>query len=327
MLKTIKKKIKSAKRDLCVRRMRAIPEPSSIQLEPTTKCNLKCVTCSRHTFSASRLNRDLTLDEFKYIIDSIPTLKKIKIQGMGEPFLNKHISEILEHGFLKGIKFKTVSNGMMINEDNAGSILKHCTDIVVSLDSPNKDHYEAIRKGASYDKVINAVKLLLRMKKQVHSKCKIRLSCVATHLNYKELPAYFELCERLSVDTAGVVEVENWLVSIQDQYPDNRNFIEDSRKVKDEIRQCVKKYEDKIKIAYLGSERRMRHCMWPKNSCFITVDGYVTPCCIRPDPTVLNFGNIFKQLFYEIWNSTDYKRFRYLNSQRGNNVICESCPD
>ena len=69
MLKKIKRKINSVKRDLCVRRMGDIPEPSTIQLEPTTKCNLKCVTCSRHTFETSRLNRDLTIDEFKYIID------------------------------------------------------------------------------------------------------------------------------------------------------------------------------------------------------------------------------------------------------------------
>lgn len=327
MLRKVKRKIKSIRRELCIKKLRDIPEPSSIQIEPTTKCNLKCVTCSRHTFSASRLNRDLTLDEFKYIIESIPTLKKIKIQGMGEPFLNRHIWDIIEYGVLKGIKFKTNSNGMMINEDNAGRILEYFTDIVVSLDSPNKDSYEAIRKGANYDKVINGIKFLVNMKKRLKSNCKISLSCVATHLNYNELPAYFELCERVGVDQAGVVEVENWLISTQDQYPENRRFVEDSRKSKNEIMECVKKHEDKIKIAYLGSERRMRYCMWSKNSCFITVDGYVTPYCVRPDPTVLNFGNIFKQSFSEIWNSTDYKNFRYLSSNRGNNIICESCPD
>lgn len=327
MLSKVKKRIKSIRRELCIRYLRDLPKPSSIQLEPTTKCNLNCLTCSRHTFPASRLNRDLTLDEFKYIIESIPTLRKIKIQGMGEPLLNQHIWGILEYGILKGIKFKTASNGMMINEDNAGSILKYFTDIVVSLDSPDKEQYETIRKGANYEKVINGIKLLVNMKKELKLKCKIRVSFVATHLNYEELASYFELCERMDVDIAGVVEVVNWLVPIQDQYPENRRFIENSRKVKDEIRECVKQHKSKIQIAYSGSERRVRSCMWPKSSCFLTVDGYVTPCCIRPDPTVLNFGNIFKQSFSEIWNSNKYKKFRYLNSQGKNNLICESCPD
>ncbi|HEB41896.1 MAG TPA: hypothetical protein ENI08_02670 [Candidatus Dependentiae bacterium] len=123
------------------------------------------------------------------------------------------------------------------------------------------------------------------------------------------------------------MEVENWLVSTQDQYPDNRRFIENSRKVKDEVRKCIKKHEDKVIIAYLGSERRMQHCMWSKNSCFITVDGYVTPCCVRPDPMVFNFGNIFQKSFREIWNSNKYKKFRYLNNQGEGNIIYESCPD
>ena len=327
MFREVRRRIRSIRRELCIRQLGDIPEPILIQLEPTTRCNLNCLTCTRHTFSVSRLNRDLTLDEFKYIIENIPTLRKIKIQGMGEPFLNRHIWGILEYGVSKGIKFKTASNGTVINEGNARNILACFTDIVVSLDSPNKEQYEAISKGANYEKVINGVKLLVNMKKELKSKCKVMFSFVATHLNYKELSDYFELCEKVGVDRAGVVEVENWLAPIQDQYPENRRFIENSRKVKDEIRECIKKYEDRIKIAHLDSERRVRHCMWPKSSCFITVDGYVTPCCLRPDPTILNFGNIFKQPFSEIWNSNRYKEFRYLNSQGKNNVFCEICPD
>jgi radical SAM protein with 4Fe4S-binding SPASM domain len=327
MLRGFKKRISSIKKELSIIRQEDIPEPKSIQLEPTTKCNLHCFTCTRHTFPPSRLNRSLTLDEFKYITESIPSLKKIKIQGMGEPFLNPHFWGILEYGILNGIKFKTVTNGTMINEGNARSILECCTDIVVSLDSAAKKQYETIRKGANYEKVINGIRLLVNMKKELKSTCKVRVSFVVTHLNYEELSGYFELCEGMGVDIAGVVEVENWLVPIQDQYPENRRFIENSRKMRDKISECIIQHKNKIQIAYSGSERRMRSCMWPKTSCFLTVDGYVTPCCIRPDPTVINFGNIFKNSFSEIWNSKKYKEFRYLNSRGKNNVICESCPD
>jgi len=78
--------VKSAMRTLI--KKEKMPLPTFIQLEPTTKCNYKCIMCSRSSLSPSRLNRDMSLSEFKFIIDQIPSLKSVHLQGLGEPISN-----------------------------------------------------------------------------------------------------------------------------------------------------------------------------------------------------------------------------------------------
>ena len=68
--------------------------PYSLDIEPTIKCNLKCPMCI-HTYW-NRRAVDLTVDNFKKILDGIDTLMKIKLQGIGEPLLSKHFFNLID---------------------------------------------------------------------------------------------------------------------------------------------------------------------------------------------------------------------------------------
>ncbi len=58
------------------------------------------------------------------------------------------------------------------------------------------------------------------------------------------------------------------------------------------------KFEVKgLSVEHKSIIKRKKTYHWPFTSCFLTCDGYVTPCCIRQDPSVFNFGNIFKMPF------------------------------
>jgi len=63
------------------------------------------------------------------------------------------------------------------------------------------------------------------------------------------------------------------------------------------------------------------NCMWPWSSTYITVDGWVTPCCNIYDPRTLNFGNIFEKDFAAIWGSEEFKEFR-CQIKKGETKIC-----
>lgn len=95
-----------------------MPFPIFAQIEPTTRCNFNCETCTRSSISQSRLNRDLTVDNFQRIISQVPTIQTIKIQGMGEPFLNQNLKEILILGRKKNIKFNTICNGSLLMQND-----------------------------------------------------------------------------------------------------------------------------------------------------------------------------------------------------------------
>ncbi|MCM8819214.1 MAG: radical SAM protein [Candidatus Omnitrophica bacterium] len=139
-----------------------LPLPSSIQVEITTKCNCKCIACSRGTLNPSRLNKDMSLDEFKKIISQIHSLKWVQLSGLGEPLFHKNLKDILVYAVSKGIYLTTNTNGTTLNEDNIDLILKYFHTIVFSFDSVYKENFERIRSGANYDSVCRNIRELVK---------------------------------------------------------------------------------------------------------------------------------------------------------------------
>ncbi|NMB92445.1 MAG: radical SAM protein, partial [Parcubacteria group bacterium] len=198
-----------------------MPLPAFAQIEPTTRCNFNCITCTRKTLNPNRLNRDLTLEEFKIILDKIPTLKSIKLQGMGEPFLNPKLKSILEYGKEKGIVFTTICNGSLL--EYKLDLLKYFSYIFVSFDSANKFNFENIRKGSNFDIICQNLQSIIAYRNEHKLTNKIGLNSVITHLNYKEIPQIVKIANDFKLDSVGFVEVENWSI------PSEKNFIQDQK--------------------------------------------------------------------------------------------------
>ena len=96
--------------------------PHKIQIEHTTSCNFKCITCSRTTWSNAnptdpRLNKNMTLDQFKAIHQKIPTLREVQMQGMGETFLNPHLKDILDYCKANRIAVTTTTNASLMDKN------------------------------------------------------------------------------------------------------------------------------------------------------------------------------------------------------------------
>ncbi|MEM1530140.1 MAG: radical SAM protein [Candidatus Bathyarchaeia archaeon] len=307
-----------------------MPLPRAIQLEPTTKCNFSCITCTRKTLPKSRLNKDLTIQDFRVILENIPTLKIIKLQGLGEPLMNQYIWEILECGRERGIRFSTTTNGSLLNPSNIEKLLKYFDSICVSIDSINPENLEYIRKGVKYESIMKNLELLVEIKREVSARADVGINFVATHLNYREIPALCNLASKLGLNFIYIVEVENWTTPKEKEYHQQLEFIREARKVKREIRSLIldsrRKYRE-LSIYHGDSSRRKLRCSWCFSKCFITVDGYVTPCCIRMNPDVFNFGNIFDESFNNIWNGEKMREFRLSMIKDRANPICDQCPD
>ena len=308
-----------------------MPMPLWIYLEPTTKCNFNCITCSRKSLLNSRINKSLSFDNFKYIVHEIPSLKRVHLQGLGEPLLTKDIWKIAQYAKIKGIQLTTTINGSLINQKNVQRLLRAFSGIGISIDSVIEENYNKIRIGGNYKKLIDNIQLLLKTKKELNINTEIKLNFVLTHLNFPELEDYLKLCLDLQVNCS-VVEVENWYIPSQKQYLMESEFIRDARKISQDSLALMRKYRGAFEKAgqqwsHGSPLKRKNRCLWPFTSCYISFDGYVTPCCIRQDPAVVNFGNIFRTPFKKIWNSKNYQIFRNTHLKNMPNLICDNCPD
>ena len=99
---------------------------------------------------------------------------------------------------------------------------------------------------------------------------------------------------QLNPNSAG----DNWL-------PDNKEF---------------------VYASYRG-EREIQPCHWPWSGLTINWDGGVSPCCIIDDQNT-DFGNIFEDKLFKIWNNEYYVSARSQFSKEKNiskNTICNTC--
>ena len=173
--------------------------PPSVDIEPTIRCNLKCKFCQVPTWN--RKADDLTFEQFKRILDQFPNLIKLKLQGMGETFINKDIFKMIDYAAGKDLFIKTTTNATLLNPDMCKKIIiSKLDELVISLDGSTKETYEAIRKGAKFDDVIKKIEYLSNLKKKFKSGPKLSVWFVGTELNMKELPDLVKLCKKLGLD-------------------------------------------------------------------------------------------------------------------------------
>ena len=219
-------------------RRSALSFPTLIQLEPTTRCNLDCITCSRTSLAKSRLNKDLSVAQFNDLLLQIPAGTTLKLQGLGEPLLNRDIWEIAHNAKAKGVKLTTITNGTLIDSSNTDRILQYLDSIAISLDSTDPENYRQIRRKGELAKLLVNIDFLMERKRQMKSKTKVYLIFVVTNLNVHELKNYFELCQNLGVNCY-IGEVENWYISSQSQYQSESEFIQRCRLSHDRIMKDV----------------------------------------------------------------------------------------
>ena len=223
-----------------------MPLPSFVQIEPTTRCNLNCVMCTRSKMNRNRLNHDLSFEQFKKILQEIPSVRTIKLQGMGEPLLNENLFAMTEYGRKKGIRFVTTINGTLINANNIDLILKNFQEITISLDVANSKDYLNIRRADCFEVVKKNIRLLIQRREELKSKNKIAINSVISHLNYKEIPKIIELAKECGIDAIGFVEVENWKTPLEQDYQSELNFIQQARKLSKEIERLILEAKNRI---------------------------------------------------------------------------------
>lgn len=309
-------------------------EPSNVssspliaQIEPTLYCNLKCKMCSNPL--SKRTRRHMKLEEFKKIMDRMPFLRKISLVGAGEPLMNPELFGMIAYARSKGVRVGFATNGMLLDNDMCRRIIDSKVDWVnISLDSDDKAQYEMIRPGASFDKVISGIRSLARMKGSGRNP-DLSVWFVIMEENFSRLPKVIELVKELGVDKVSAQQQHSWSNdALKDTF--GRGAEEGGL---NEIRDILKKSAAKameIGVTFdfvnVPDPLSCRACKWPWKSCYITVEGMITPCCLQgSDPGIINFGNIMESGFSKIWNGEEYKKFREALRSDKRPSICVDC--
>ena len=294
--------------------------PISIAIEPTTSCNLRCPECPSGLRSFTRDTGMLDENFFRKTIDELhKEIFYLTFYFQGEPYLNPKFLEMVDYASQKNIYTATSTNAHYLDEANAKATVESGLDrLIISIDGTTQETYESYRIGGDLQKVIEGTKNILKWKKKLNSKTPhVIFQFLVVRHNEHQIEEVKKLGKELGVDeikfkTAQVYDYENG----NDLIPTNEKY---------------SRYKKNATGAYLppngGTEGGLTSCWKMWNSCVITWDGKIVPCCFDKDAKH-QLGNLNEKTFKEIWFNGSYTKFRSaLLKSRKEIDICKNCSE
>ena len=305
----------------------AMPPPPRLQIEPTTLCNLCCATCPHKNLPESRRGKSMPFELFRRIVEQVPGVRDIKLQGLGEPLLAPELPAMLRWGRERGLRFDVISNGHL-PFDRYPPILPFFSRLAVSLDAVTSETAKKLRLNIDVERVKDCVRRMAGEKKRVGWPCIFGINCVVSSVNAHEIPAIMRFAAEAGVDAANFVLVENWKMPGETDYEESRAFVRESlaRVGIDSVRKAYDEGGYRFQLGLQDAAPRKGQCYWCFSSVFITCDGYVTPCCLRPNPEMMQFGCLKETSFRDVWNGQKMQEFRLSHLRNLPNPVCDFCP-
>lgn len=287
--------------------------PSRVDIEPTTRCFLNCKYCQVPFWNRKEIG-DMKFETFTKILDKVPQIFELKLQGQGEPLLNKELLKMVRYATDRGVIVRFNTNGMLLSEDKNKEILNSgLFELRLSLDGATAETNEVMRTGLDFNKVINNIKNLVELRGDSKLPL-INVWALMTKQNVGEMKQLITLCHDIGIDG---LKIQTKL-STRDFKEIEEKVKEDTIDLKNEVkedyftnlREYAKSLDFDLEIQMGKWRTETNHCWWLWNSAYISSEGYVVPCCIISNPDKLNFGNILEKDFSEIWYGEEYRTMR-----------------
>src|SRR5438093_12947534 len=96
--------------------------PRSIQIECTTRCNLKCTFCELSYWTEKPA--DLEFENIQKMADHLPKVKRVDLTGIGESLMNREFFRILEFLKSRGTYVTLNDNFTLMTEKAARRIVE-----------------------------------------------------------------------------------------------------------------------------------------------------------------------------------------------------------
>ncbi len=291
-------------------------KPTTLSIEPTTSCNLRCPECPSGLRSFTRPTGMLQAELFEQVIDQVKGhLTWLHLYFQGEPFLNPRFLEMVKLADAKRIFTSTSTNAHYLHETQVKGILDSgLKQLIVSMDGITQEVYEQYRVGGSLEKVQEGLKLLVsERRKSGKSFPRIILQFLVTGQNEHQLPALKSWAKALQVD-------ELQLKSTQIYHFENGSALIPSDLG---YSRYIPAGNGKWKLKAEIENKCWR--MW--QGAVVTWDGRVVPCCFDKDASHV-MGELRESSLATIWNSLPYLNFRkQLLADRSQIEMCRNCTE
>lgn len=289
--------------------------PISYSIEPTNHCNLQCPECPSGLGTLTRSLGLLKINDFKKWIDEIKdTGFYIQLFFQGEPYINKHLPEMIRYAQANNVYISISTNGHFINEKNVDLVLNDAPDkLIYSVDGLDEESYQQYRVGGTFAQADLGLRTLINRRNELGLKKPfIEFQFIVMKQNENQIEAVKTYCKERGVDkiafkTMQISSFENAVKFLPSNQKYSRYIVEgNSYRIKNKLKD---------------------HCFALWRTSVITWDGKVVPCCFDKDAQY-SLGTLNGKSFSQIWNSEKYNTFRAgVLDNRKALEMCRNCTE
>lgn len=289
-----------------------------LRVDVCTVCQLRCQECP----TASGANRKgvvgwgmMSFDDFRRVVDQVPTLRLVELSNWGEILLNPDLPDIIQYAHRQDIKLKA-GNGVNLNrisEETLEAMVRYRFDYLsVSLDGASSKTYSTYRRGGRFDRVIENIRRLNALKtKHGTDKPKLLWQYVVFGHNEHELPAARKMAEELGMKFRAKLN-----------YAKDYSPVRDAEMVRRESGLGVSSREEFKRKHHRAYKRA---CMQLWDCPQINWDGKLLGCCAN---RFGHYGNVLEDGLHELLDSERYtyaKRMTLGLEPPRRDIPCSSC--
>jgi pyrroloquinoline quinone biosynthesis protein E len=305
--------------------------PVKLDIENVSRCNFRCTMCQVSDWAHGQRARDLPLPCFKRLIDEQYGLVEIKLQGMGEPLLQRgDYFEMITYARRSHIWVRTTTNASLLHlKDNYKRLVDvDPNEIQISIDGATEATFEGIRRQSDFDRVTKNCVLINDYCRQKGVR-RTKMWVVVQKGNVHEVRELLTLAHRLGFeDLVYSVDLNFWG---QDSWQETNtgSLAEDAMEPSLCEELVVQGAELGVRVSFwiimdkFSTRSSETLCPWPWERAFVSSDERVVPCCMIANPEVLDLGGA--EDFTATWHSKAYEDFRTAHLTGQIPKACASC--
>lgn len=285
--------------------------PTYLIIESTNICNLKCPLCPTGQGGGGRNKGKMAYENFKKIIDVVGKYSySLRLENWGEPLLNDEIFNMIAYANFNKISTSLNTNFLFLeNSYPEKLVLSGLKHLKISLDGASQETYGKYRVGGDFLTITENIKKLVITRANLNKvEPVIEVQFIIMKHNEHEIEGIKKLCEHLGVDR---LLFENLRLDMREELTDRDK--EKGDKFKNWL--PVKNHHHTLDLREKNSKSISKNCNYLWTTAVINWDGSVVPCCSIFEPEY-DFGNIFQEDFFKIWNGPRYVAARELMSRK-----------
>lgn len=290
--------------------------PVTVFIEVVRGCNFSCIMCPANELKL----KYMTLDTFKKVLEEFKDALFIYPLGIGEPFLNPEIYEMLKFASERFIVTVFTNLSKM---DPVKLVESGVREVFFSIDSANPDEFSSIRRNGNFSVFKKNLEGIIELKEK-------------RKLKYPELGFSITLMESNTDGLENIIEfgLSYGIKKFYLQTVFKADFVSPpvsipTKSQVEKVNYLKAKYKGRAKILlsshydYEKGDFFTGYCLFAYTSIFVDVEGKIFPCTCGGSPSKRDeyIGELFN-----VKEAIDKRNKFIKNFRKGIPEYCKGCP-